>query len=73
MPMSAAAMQQLGGMHALQQVLLEQGNHMPMCQLQHLPSSITQLEFRGKTYGDGVPPYSLPDELLQLLVSCTSS
>jgi hypothetical protein len=65
-PVSAAAMQQLGGMQGLQQVLLEEGNHMPMCQLQHLPSSITHLEFCGKMYGDELSPYSLPNELLQL-------
>jgi hypothetical protein len=46
-PMSDAAMQQLGCMQGLQQVSLEQVNHMPMYELQHLPSSITQLQFRG--------------------------
>jgi hypothetical protein len=67
-PMSAAAMQQLGGMRELRHVSLTQVPHMPMCELQHLPSSITQLELRGNMYGDGVPPYStsLPDELLRL-------
>jgi hypothetical protein len=67
-PMSAAAMRQLGCMQGLQEVSLQNVADMPICQLQHLPSSLTQLHFRGNMYGGGVPTGSpsVPDELLEL-------
>jgi hypothetical protein len=67
-PMSAAAMQQLGGMRELQELHLEQVVRMPAYKLQDLPSKLTQLHFHGKTPEDGFPIDSscLPDELLQL-------
>ena len=46
-PMPNASMQQLGCMQGLQQVSLEP---MPVCNLQHLPSSVTQLHFRGRPF-----------------------
>jgi hypothetical protein len=75
MPMSAAAMQQLGGMQGLQEVSLQQTGYMPACDLQQLPSSITQLQFHGNLYGHSVGPASLPKlqqltGLLQLTVQC---
>jgi hypothetical protein len=51
MPMSAAAMQRLGAMQGLQEVRLGRVVHMPMCELQHLPSSITQLLFDSESKG----------------------
>jgi hypothetical protein len=47
MPMSDAAMQQLGGVQGLQEVVLGRTQHMPQYKLQHLPSSTTQLHFVG--------------------------
>ena len=64
-PMSAAAMQQLGGMQGLLEVSLEHVDHMPPCELQHLPSSITQLHFQGNLYGLGTGP-APPPQLQQL-------
>jgi hypothetical protein len=64
-PMSAAAMQQLGCMQGLQRVSLEHVDHMPPCELQHLPSSITQLQFQGNLYGLGTGP-APPPQLQQL-------
>jgi hypothetical protein len=67
-PMGPAAMQQLGCMQGLQKVSLAQVAHMLAYDLQALPSSITQLEFGGQMYGDGVVPHSpsLPPQVLQL-------
>ena len=66
-PMSAAAMQQLGCMQGLQQVSLEQVNHVLMCELQHLPSSITQLQFRSSRCDlQGYNNPSMPPQLQQL-------
>jgi hypothetical protein len=69
MPMSAAAMQQLGGMQGLHELVLTRAEHMPPCKLQHLPSSITQLQFAGDIYiigpESGNDP-SLPPQLPQL-------
>jgi hypothetical protein len=64
-PMSAAAMQQLGCMQGLQRVSLEHVDHMPPCELQHLPSSITQLQFQGNLYGLDTGPRP-PPQLQQL-------
>jgi hypothetical protein len=66
-PMSAAAMQQLGCMQGLQEVSLEQVHHTPMYELQHLPSSITQLHFRGFMYmPEDYRNPSMPPQLQQL-------
>jgi hypothetical protein len=67
MPISAAAMQQLGSMQGLQEVSLEDVDLMPACALQHLPSSITKLLFRGNKFETqyfSTP--SMPPELQQL-------
>ena len=64
-PMRPEAMQQLGGMQGLQRVSLEQGNYMPMCELQHLPSSITQLHITGRRFDIPDEP-SMPPQLQQL-------
>ena len=66
MPMSEVAMQQLGCMQGLQEVFLEHVDHMPLCDLQHLPSSITQLHFRGNTFQTGPSTSSIPPQLQQL-------
>jgi hypothetical protein len=66
MPMSAAAMQQLGAMQGLQEVRLGRVVHMPMCELQHLPSSITQLQFDSSKGGRHSDEPSLLPELQQL-------
>jgi hypothetical protein len=67
--MSEAAMQQLGGMQGLHDLSLTRAEHMPPCKLQHLPSSITQLQFAGDRYIIG-PEFnnepSLPPQMLQL-------
>jgi hypothetical protein len=65
MPVSDAAIQQLGGMQGLQAVSVQQVDYMHPCDLQHLPSSITQLEFHGNLYGFG-PSTALPPQLQQL-------
>ena len=64
-PMSAAAVQQLGCMQGLQEVFIEHVDHMPACDLQHLPSSITQLQFHGNVYGAG-SGLRLPPQLQHL-------
>jgi hypothetical protein len=64
-PISAAAMQQLGSMQGLLEVSLEHADYMPACELQQLPSSITQLHFNGNLYGVGTGP-QLPPQLQQL-------
>jgi hypothetical protein len=68
-PMSEAAMQQIGGMQGLHELSLTRAEHMPPCKLQHLPSSITQLQFAGDRYiigpESGNDP-SLPPQLPQL-------
>ena len=65
-PMSAAAMHQLGRMQRLQQVHLGRVVHMPMCELQKLPSSITQLRFNSSKGGRHSNQPSLLPELHQL-------
>jgi hypothetical protein len=65
MPISYAAMQKLGCMQGLQEVSLAHADYIPPCALQHLPNSITQLQFRGNLYGMGPGP-SLPLQLQQL-------
>jgi hypothetical protein len=66
-PMPDAAMQQLGCMAGLQQVSLEHVDHMPVCGLQHLPSSVTQLHFRGNLFETEVfKAPSMPPQLQQL-------
>jgi hypothetical protein len=66
-PMSDAAMQQLGGMQGLQEVSLEHVDHMPMCKLQHLPSSVTQLHLRGNIFQiEAFNSPSMPPQLQQL-------
>jgi hypothetical protein len=64
-PMSDAAMQQLGCMQGLQEVVLEHADYMPACDLQLLPSRITQLGFSGNLYGIGTGP-QLPPQLQHL-------
>jgi hypothetical protein len=65
MPMCAEAVQQLGSMQGLQQVVLQQVEYMPVCDLQHLPTSITQLHLT--EYGIGAATeHSLPPQLPQL-------
>jgi hypothetical protein len=51
MPMYAAAMEQLGRMQGLQKVRLGQVVDMPMCELQHLPSSIALLHYSSSKGG----------------------
>ena len=65
MPISDAAMQQLGCMQGLQEVSLAHADYIPPCGLQHLPNSITQLQFHGNLYGMGPGP-ALPLQLQQL-------
>jgi hypothetical protein len=65
-PMSAAAMQQLSCMQGLQQVTLDQPSDMAVCNLQHLPRSITQLQVKG-CFQPGVPKEpTKPPQLQQL-------
>jgi hypothetical protein len=64
-PISAAAMRQLGSMQGLLEVSLEHADYMPVCDLQQLPSSITQLDFNGNLYGVDTGP-QLPPQLQQL-------
>jgi hypothetical protein len=66
MPISDAAMQQLGSMQGLQEVVIGRVVHMPMCKLQHLPSSITQLHFNSSKGGRHSGEPSLLPELQQL-------
>jgi hypothetical protein len=63
MPLSAAAVQQLTAMQGLREVSLSCQQDMPTCDLQRLPSSVTQLQFQGSDY-QGSP--SLPSQLPQL-------
>lgn len=62
MPLSDAAVQQLAAMQGLRQVSLSQLEHMPACDVQRLPNSITQLHF-SSFRGNGP---SLPSQLQQL-------
>jgi hypothetical protein len=66
-PVSDAAMQQLGCMQGLQEVSLEHVDHMPMCKLQHLPSSVTQLHLLGNSLQtEAFARPSMPPQLQQL-------
>jgi hypothetical protein len=65
LPLSDAAVQQLAAMQGLRQVSLAHLKHVPVCDLQYLPSSITQLSLLDcRDYGQ-LPP-SLPPRLQQL-------
>lgn len=67
MPISDAAVQQLGAMQRLQQVALTHVPQLPVCDLAQLPSSITQLQLRDSRHN---PPFSgspsLPAQLPNL-------
>jgi hypothetical protein len=66
-PVSDAATQQLGGMQGLQEVSLEHVDHMPMCKLQHLPSSVTQVHLQGNScQTEAFARPSMPPQLQQL-------
>jgi hypothetical protein len=62
-PLSDEALQQLASMQGLRQVTLSREQHAAACDLQLLPSSITQLCC--KTSGDGEEKASLPPQLQQ--------
>jgi hypothetical protein len=63
LPFSDAAVQQTAAMQGLQQVEVRHMEHVPTCNLRHLPSSITQLMLHGP-YEPGIA--SLPQKLTQL-------
>lgn len=76
MPVTDAAMRQIGAMQGLQQLEVQHLYSQPVCDLQHLPSSLVQLKLHGvidsHDFGPSLPP-QLPrlTALLQLdLKSC---
>lgn len=62
-PLSDAAVQQLAAMQGLRQVGLAHVQHMPVCDLQRMPNSITKLRLNNYHYGEEEP--SLPPQLQQ--------
>lgn len=63
-PFTDAAVQQAAAMQGLQQIAIQHVQEVPVCDIRHLPSSITELELHGNMFHDESP--SLPPELQQL-------